>query len=172
MIRVLLLLALMVASINVDAQRTMSKAELEQKAKQGDPYALFELGRNYYNCVRDAVYSYNFSESDVTVLKRNSSDGYLWLEKATKKYKEFLEMENPIPTNILKRRQDELKEAFQKILAFYKDSPEAIAILNKPRHEENECFLKAKEYLGKALEKQWLDAEEYVENLYILEKQP
>ena len=38
--------------------------------------------------------------------------------------------------------------------------------------EENECFLKAKEYLGKALEKQWLDAEEYVENLYILEKQP
>lgn len=170
--RLLLLFILSLASITANAQRTMSKAELEQKAKQGDPYALFELGRNYYNCVRDAVYSYNFSESDVAILKKYSSDGYLWLEKATMKYKEFLEMENPIPTNILKRRQDELKEAFQKILAFYKDSPEAIAILNKARHEENECFLKAKEYLGKALEKQWLDAEEYVENLYILEKQP
>lgn len=167
MIRVLLLLALLGASINVDAQ--VSKAEWEKKASQGDPRAQYELGRNYFYCVINAVLKYEYSDSDKSTIKE-----FEILEDAQRAYKHFEAEKGTWHPNALKRRQQEMVEMFNAMLSYYKESSNVIdimAILNKAMQEEKASFLSAKKYFKLALDQRYLDAEEYLDMIAILEKQ-
>ena len=168
MIRFFFMLVFLAVSFNVEAQVSMSKVELEKKAAEGDPRAQYELGRNYFYCVINAVLKYEYSESDKSTIKE-----FEILEKAKERNRLFDEEKNNLHSNALKCRQREMVETFHRMLYYYKDAPNAIeimAILNKAMYKENDSYLAAKKYLKQALDQKYLDAEEYLDMIAILEK--